>query len=129
MTTTTATTKAISAVYDKFASAVERGDAGAISALYTEDAQILPPGGNIVSGRDALPAFWAATLGMGIKRCSFQTLEVEEHGDIAIEIGRATLYAEGDVQIDTPKYLVVWKRHAGEWLMHRDIFNSDQAPA
>jgi uncharacterized protein (TIGR02246 family) len=127
--TTTVATTAISAVYEGFMRAVERGDADAISALYTEDAQILPPGGDIVSGRGALPAFWAATLGMGIKRCSFQTLEVEEHGDTAIEIGRVTLYGEGDIQIDTPKYLVVWKRHAGEWRMHRDIFNSDQPPA
>ena len=129
MTTNTATTEAISAVYEKFMTAVERGDADAISSLYTEDAQILPPGGGIVSGRDALPAFWAATLGMGIKRCSFDTLEVDEHDDTAIEIGRVTLFAEGDVQIDTPKYLVVWKRDAGEWRMHRDIFNSDQPPA
>lgn len=129
MTTNTAAAEAISAAYEKFVDAVARGDADAITGLYTEEARILPPGGDIVSGRDALPAFWAAMLGMGIKRCSFDTLEVEEHGDVAIEIGRVTLYADGDVQIDTPKYLVVWKREDGEWRMHRDIFNSDQPPA
>jgi uncharacterized protein (TIGR02246 family) len=121
--------QAIAAVYEKFIAAVERGDANAIAALYTEDAQILPPGGGIVSGRDALPAFWAATLGMGIKRCSCDTLEVDEDDDTAIEIGRVTLFAEGDVQVYTPKYLVVWKRDAGEWRMHRDIFNSDRPSA
>jgi len=129
MTAQTPAAEAIAAAYEKFVDAVARGDADAITALYTEDARILPPGGDIVSGRAALPAFWAAMLGMGIKRCSFDTLEVEEHGDAAIEIGRVTLYADGDVQIDTPKYLVVWKREDGKWRMHRDIFNSDQPPA
>lgn len=77
----------------------------------------------------ARPAFWATTPGLGIKRCSSQTLQVEEHGDTAIEIGRVTLYAEGDIHIDSPKYLVVWTRRAGDWRMQRDIFNSDQPHA
>jgi len=120
-----AASEAIPVVYEEFMSAVERGDAPALAALYTEDAQIFPPGSDIVSGTDVLPGFWATMLGMGIKRCSFETLEIEEHGDIAFETGRATLYGEGGVLIDKPKYLVIWKRQGGTWRLHRDIFNSD----
>jgi ketosteroid isomerase-like protein len=68
-------------------------------------------------------------LGMGIKRCSFETFEIEEHGDIAFETGRVTLYAEGDVEVDNPKYLVIWKRDGGTWCLYRDIFNSDKPAA
>ncbi len=70
--------------------------------------------------------FWTAMLGMGIKKCAFESFEIEEHGDIAYETGRVTLYGEGDVAIDNPKYLVVWKREGGDWRLHRDAFNSDK---
>lgn len=124
-----AASKAIPVIYEEFMSAVERGDASALAALYTEDAQIFPPGSDIVSGAGALPGFWAAMLGMGIKRCTFESLEIEEQGDTAFETGRVTLYGEGGVLIDTPKYLVIWKRQDGTWRLHRDIFNSDNPAA
>jgi len=51
---------------------------------------------------------------------------VEQHGDTAIEVSKAELYAEGDKKIDDAKYIVIWKKENGEWKLHRDIFNSSR---
>jgi len=48
----------IQSLSDQFAKAFNTGDAAAVAALYTEDAIILPPGGEMMKGRSAIQAFW-----------------------------------------------------------------------
>jgi len=36
-----------------------------------------------------------------------------------------TLVGEGGRVLGKGKYIVVWKRVAGQWKLHRDIFNSN----
>jgi len=43
---------------DAWAAAFNKGDASAVAAMYTEDAFVLPPGGEMVKGRAAIEAFW-----------------------------------------------------------------------
>jgi uncharacterized protein (TIGR02246 family) len=128
-TQTTDTHHAIAEANKRFMAAFEQGDAHGLAALYTERGQLLPPGGDIVTGKEGIAAFWKGAMEMGIKRAELNTLEVDDQGDTAIEVGRARLYGEGGAVIDTPKYLVVWKREGGGWKLHRDIWNSDAAPA
>jgi uncharacterized protein (TIGR02246 family) len=119
---------ALPAVYEAFAAAIERQDAQALARFYTADCQVFPTGADIISGVGAIPGFFVAFFKMGIKRCSFEIFEIEEHGEIAYETGRATLYADGDATAGTIKYLVIWKCVDGQWLVHRDILSGD-APA
>jgi ketosteroid isomerase-like protein len=63
-------------------------------------------------------------MGMGIKTVKLETLELEVHGEAAVEVGTYTLGAEGGQTIDHGKYVVVWKNDAGSWRLHRDIWNS-----
>jgi hypothetical protein len=44
------TLNAIKAANEKFMSAFKAGDAGAIAALYTEDAKLLPPNSELMTG-------------------------------------------------------------------------------
>lgn len=120
--------QAIAKVNKQFMSAFEQGDAGGVAALYTKGGQVLPPGSDIITGKEDIGAFWRGAMEMGIKRAELNTLELDHQGDTAIEVGRATLYSEGGEEIDEPKYLVVWKREGGQWRLHRDIWNSDTAP-
>jgi len=60
----------------------------------------------------------------GIKTVALETLEVEDFGDSASELGRYTLIGEGDQLIDKGKFLVVWKQDAGQWKLHRDMINT-----
>ena len=124
---TTGAREGIAAANDKFMSAFERGDARGVAALYTDDILMLPPGRDFITGKEGVEAFWAAVMEMGVRRAGLHTLEVDEQGDTAIEIGRGTLYAANGEVVDEPKYLVVWKRDGDQWKLHRDIWNSDKA--
>jgi uncharacterized protein (TIGR02246 family) len=100
------------------------GNASAVANLYTDDAQLLPPGGEAVNGSAGIAEFWSLVLGLGVRDISIQTLEVDAQGATAIEVGRFILYADGKVEIDRGKYIVIWKLVKGEWKLHRDIWNS-----
>ena len=128
MSTCASAKEALPAVYERFGAAIERQDSEALARFYTTDCQVFPTGADIVSGIGSIAGFFDAFFESGVKRCSFETFEIEERGDIAYETGRVTLYAEGDVEAGTIKYLVIWKCEDGEWLVHRDILSGD-APA
>ncbi len=117
----------IEAVNEKFIAALNRGDAAAIAALYTEDAILLPPNSGMLEGKEAAQAFWQGGLDMGIKEGELETASVEAQGDTAYEIGKYKLTIEppgGPTIKDEGKYLVVWKRQGGSWKLHADIWNT-----
>ncbi|MBM3241436.1 DUF4440 domain-containing protein [Candidatus Poribacteria bacterium] len=118
----------IMSVNEEFMAAISSGDAAGLAALYTKEAQLLPPNSEMVNGREAVEAFWATELDAGIKKAVLETIEVEGTGDTAHEIGKYTLFAEGDVIIDKGKYTVIWKKVDEQWKLHRDIWNSSMPP-
>jgi len=120
---------AITAGNQRFMTALSRGDAAGIAAVYSSDARLLPPGGEPVSGTAGIEAFWRGALGLGIKAARLATEEVELHGARVIEVGRYTLEGEGGSTLDRGKYLVIWRQEGGEWRLHRDIWNSSGSPA
>ena len=120
--------EAIPTVYEAFSDTIERQDSAALATFYTVDSKVVPAGGDVISGNDAIAGYFDGLFELGVKRCSFEFLDIDQHEDIAIEIGRVTLYGEGDVEIDTLKYLVVWKCENGNWLVHRDILTIDKPP-
>ena len=120
----------IAAANENFMAAFKRGDAADLAALYTENGQVLPPNGDFVTGKEAIRGFWQALFDMGIKAAKLEIVEVEGHGDTAIEVSRFTLLSEEGQVIDKGKYIVIWKLVDGHWKLHRDIFNSSTpAPA
>jgi uncharacterized protein (TIGR02246 family) len=120
--------RAIEAAVEAFMAAFNRGDATGLAALYTEDAKLLPPNADFVTGRAAVQAFWQAVMDMGVKSAQLTTDELEDHGDTAIEVGRFKLFGEGEQEIDQGKYIVIFKQVDAEWKLHRDIFNSSNPP-
>jgi len=113
----------------EFVAAFNRGDAAGVAAGYTDDARVLPPDGATVSERQAIQQFWQAVMGMGIREVDLRTEDVESSGDLAYEIGSATLKIEpqgGSPTTSTIKYVVVWKRRAGgPWQLAVDIWNNN----
>jgi len=101
-------------------------DAGAIAAVYTEDAILYPPGAGAVSGRKAIAAAFEPMLGAPL---SLRTDEVKQSGDYAVETGTWTLAGPDGKPADDGKYVVVWKKVGKNWLMWRDIWNSSRPPA
>jgi len=107
----------------------ENHDAGALAELYTEEAQLLPPNTDFVTGKPAIQAFWEALFEMGIQKATLDIVEVEQCGDTAIEVSRYTMFGPGNQILDEGKYIVIWKEEDGYWKLHRDIFNSSLPPA
>lgn len=108
-----------------FSAAYAGGDASALAGMYTDEAKLFPPHGQIVDGREAIQRFWKAAMDSGIKNLNLKTAEVESLGDTVVEAGTATLFGADNKVVDNGKYLVVWKRVGGKWRLHRDCWNSN----
>ena len=113
----------------QFEEAFNRGDAAGCAAVYTDDASIMPPDSPILTGKQAAQGYWQAVMDMGIKSVALQTMDLEDHGDTAIERGAATLdiqAEEGKTIQATAKFVVIWKRQDdGAWKWDVDCFNFD----
>ncbi len=113
---------------EDFASVFGRGDAVGVADFYTDNGMLLPAGFDFVQGKRDIAAFWQGAMDMGIKNAKIDTLEIEQHGDTAIEVGTYTLSDADDRVMDHGKGVVIWKYEDGGWKMHRDIWNSSVAP-
>jgi uncharacterized protein (TIGR02246 family) len=112
----------------EFAAGVARGDAAALAGMYTSDAMVLPPNGEVTRGHAAIEVFWRQALASGVRRMTLTTLEAEAHGDTAYEVGTYAMSGDADREIDRGKYVVVWRRDRGRWQLHRDIWNTSVPP-
>ena len=98
----------------------------AIDQIYTKNARVLPPGAEMVTGRESAKGFWQAAIqGLGMKSVKLTTIDLEQVGDGVLEIGRADLSLEGG-QTVVIKYVVQWKQEDGRWKIHTDIWNPNQ---
>jgi uncharacterized protein (TIGR02246 family) len=121
-------TTEIAATNRAFEEAVRKGDVDRLAHLYTTDAMALPPDGPVVKGRDAIKELWGGVIrDMALRDVKLQTLDLEVAGDTACEVGEARLTLEppsSQPTTVTVKYVVAWKKAAGRWLLHRDIWNA-----
>ena len=111
--------------------AVTRGDAAGVAKIFSADAKLMLPGFETVTGREAIQKFWQAGLsGRIIKGIAFAPADFtgEEDGLLA-ETGTLTTFDDNGKEKDQSRYLIVWKREESEWRIHRDIVNSELAPA
>lgn len=103
-------------------------DAAGIAALYTEDAQLLPPDQEIVSGRAAIQEFFARTNPPGSAAIEIATVEARVLGDYAHRQGSFLLKSPGGEAVVAGKFLELWKKVDGQWRIHRDMWSAN-APA
>jgi uncharacterized protein (TIGR02246 family) len=117
----------IEATNQKFMEAFAKGDAAALAGMYTTDGEALPPNGDVVRGRDAIQKMWQSVIDAGIASAKLTTREVESGGDFAWESGTYEMSGKDGASLDRGKYIVVWKRaQGGRWMIHRDIWNTNQ---
>ena len=109
----------------KFMEGTKNQNSEALSILYTKDGLILAPTAPPVCGHIAIKAFWQSAMNKGLSKAELQTNNLEGNIDQLIEIGKYSLYDKDDNILDIGKYLIVWKRVNNEWLMSKDMFNSN----
>ena len=107
--------------------AYNAGDAAALTALYTKDAQVLPPGAETASGSDAIHTYFTADVKGGAKNAL--TLEdVVGFGDYALETGKYVATSAEGKHLDHGKFMTLYKKTDGGWKILRDTWNSSMPP-
>jgi ketosteroid isomerase-like protein len=95
----------------------------ALDQIYTLDARILPPGADLIEGRENITGFWrAAVAGMNVQDAKLVSVNAHVAGDSVIEVGRAQLFLPEGLSTDV-KYVVEWKQEGGAWKWYTDIWN------
>lgn len=118
----------IEKVADKFSKAYMEGDYATMISIYTDDAVLMPPGQDIIYGREAIHKFWTrdTTYHQIFHKSKSDKLEVV--GDLAFDNGY--WYSEAEYggrkhDLASGKYLIIWKKNnKGEWQMYHDIWNN-----
>lgn len=106
------------------------GDAAALTALYTEDAIVMPPNALKSVGSAAIQTGFTEMLGVApFTAIDIVTegVEVSASGDMAWAHGTytSTNTVAGEPYEDTGKWANVSENRDGQWLMVVDIWNSD----
>ncbi len=121
----------IHAAGKQFSAAYMRGDADAMTALYTRDAVIFPERSDAISGHDALKRYWTLEPGEKVTRHVLIAAQVTIDGKHAYDHGTFEIAGVRDGKAWGPahgKYLVVWRREPDGWKMQLDMWNSGPRP-
>ena len=112
---------------DAWSAAFNNGDAGAVAAMYADDATVLPPGAPMVKGATAIKDLWAGEA-KALGDIKLTTVELHTMGEVmAYEIGTVTAKTKATPPQDVAgKYVVVWRRSGTSWKIAADIFNLDK---
>ena len=127
--------EAIAAARAAFIAALRRRDAAAAAAAYTEDARLLAPSSEILTGRQSIVRFWQAGIDAGVDSIELHALdvEVEPGGETACELGRYVLRLtsqSGDAVVDRGRYLLVYRHDSdGAWRRAVETFNPEASPS
>lgn len=115
-----------------WAVAYNAGDADGVTALYSEDAMVMPPGAPMAVGRAAILEYIANDI-TGAKAAGV-TLAIGDNdtvgmsGDLAWHSGSYSVMDASGATVDTGNYMEALQRKDGKWHIVRDIWNSDRAP-
>jgi len=115
-----------------FSEAFVDGDMATIVAIYTKEGKIFPADSEIMTGTAALANYWQRGPDVTALHHKLTPLEIVVTGDRATDYGYyegKTRYKDGPVSSWRGKYVVVWKKVEGKWLMDIDIWNRIVEPA
>jgi ketosteroid isomerase-like protein len=129
--TAAADSAAIHQLGREFSAAFMRGDAAAMTAMYTADAVIFPERSERITGREAIARYWTPRPGRRVTRHVLTPARIVVDGEHAYDYGTFQIAGERDGKPWGPfrgNYVVVWRRDNGAWRMQLDIWNSGPEP-
>ena len=131
--TSAADREAVQAVNAAWFKAFNARDVDAITALYAEDAVVSAPGMPAARGtaaiKETLGKDIAGATKAGISNNVGTNEELGVSGDLAWESNTFTVTDKAGKTLDNGKYVTLFERRNGKWLIIRDIWNSDGPPA
>ena len=91
-------------------------DLEALANFYEEDAYLLPPGAEVVHGRDGVRARFANFLPNATSLdMQFEVIDIIEAGDIVVDIAHMAVSAgraSGETHSHRSKHIVIWREQA-----------------
>jgi uncharacterized protein (TIGR02246 family) len=113
--------------------AYNAGDGAAVAALYAEDAVLNAPGAPAARGKASISEFYlknaAESAAAGFALVDDPSSDAGVSGDLAWQSGTFKINDKSGAAVDAGKYITVFQRKDGKWMIIRDTWNSDAAPA
>jgi len=128
----TADAAEVAALNQSWAAAYNAGDADGVANLYADDGVVMPPGASALVGRDAIRDFIATDSANSKAAGLTMNIASTDMGvtpDLAWDRGSFTVTDAAGATVDSGNYVSVIKKVDGKWMLFRDIWNSDKAPA
>lgn len=105
------------------------GDLETTAGLYTEKGTVMAPHMKAVTGHEGIQHLMAGMHQSGITEVELGTDELHLLSDGAIEIGHYAVKVGNGQVVDNGKSMVYWKKEGDNWLMYRDMWNSNRPQA
>jgi uncharacterized protein (TIGR02246 family) len=125
--------QAVRAINPAWFKAHNAHDVEGLVSLYADDAVLSTPGYAPARGtaaiRDAYTKEIREMTAAGLSNNSGPNPEFGVSGDLAYEWNTFTVTDKSGKTVDKGKYVSVFERKNGKWLIIRDIWNSDTPPA
>ena len=94
----------------RWSAALSDGDGVSAAAVYADDALLLPPEGDVISGRRAIERFWRSGIEIGLRAVELEPLERGGTGSSFYEHGRYRMdlpQAHGEPKVERGSYVLV----------------------
>ena len=123
--------QAIRKLDQEWSAAADRKNLEKTVSIYAEEASAFPYNAPIATGKEQIREMWSHLMSLPGFSLTFTPtkIEVAKSGDVAYDVGTFTLKfndAQGNLTSTAGKYVVVWKKQAGQWKAVADIFNTDK---
>ena len=120
--------KAIEKQNAKYREYIQKGDTAGLESLYTEDACVMPPNSEMITGKEGIKMFAQRFISSGVKDIKLTTIELVGEGDTFTERGESWVKFQPEGQEameDIGKYVILWKKTPEGWKLRWDIFNTN----
>ena len=112
-------------VTSTWVNAFNGGDAGALAALYAEDARSIPPTGGMVSGRGDIESYWRQDIGSGGEVTKLTANSSMAQADLLHVDGTYAVESKGAIVLARGQYQQLWHRVDGAWRIQHEIWRLD----
>lgn len=119
-------TAAVTAATEAMEAAWNARDWDAVTAMYVDDAVVMPMNVGALTGSEAIHAFFSSTpegWSLGL-----ETTEVFAVEGVALEVGNWTISTTEGEHMDHGNYMAAWTWTDDGWKMARDMWNSNMSP-
>ncbi len=117
----------VSSVNERWNGAFNRQDAQSLAGLYTPEATVVPPTGEVIRGREPIEGFWSDLLGKGFTDHAIDIVRVQKRGDRIHQVARWQAQGpDGDGGVKEYKghlVTILQRGENGRWSTELHIWN------